>query len=198
MQTCPNCGRGNPDDFKFCGECGSALAVGAAPGRELRKLVTVVFCDITGSTALGEQLDPELVRRVLGRYFEEMRRTLERHGGTVEKFIGDAVMAVFGIPSLHEDDALRAIRAAAEMHERLAQLNEQLENDYEMRLQARIGIASGEVVAGDPGRGDWFVTGDAVNVAERLERSAAPGEIVVAEETYRLARDAAEVEPPAA
>ena len=195
MQTCPNCGRGNPDDFKFCGECGSALAVGAASGRELRKLVTVVFCDITGSTALGEQLDPELVRRVLGRYFEEMRRTLERHGGTVEKFIGDAVMAVFGIPSLHEDDALRAIRAAAEMHERLAQLNEQLENDYEMRLQARIGIASGEVVAGDPGRGDWFVTGDAVNVAERLERSAAPGEIVVAEETYRLARDAVEVEP---
>src|ERR671930_2289275 len=104
-------------------------------------------------------------------------------------------MAVFGIPSLHEDDALRAIRAAAEMHERLAQLNEQLEKDYEMRLQARIGIASGEVVAGDSARGDWFVTGDAVNVAERLERSAAPGEILIAEETYRLARDAVQVEP---
>ncbi len=195
MQTCPNCGRGNPDGFKFCGECGSALAAPTLPARELRKLVTVVFADITGSTALGEQVDPELLRRVLERYFEEMRQILEHHGGTVEKFIGDAIMSVFGIPHLHEDDALRAVRAADEMRERLAELNEQLEIDYGMRLQARMGVASGEVVAGDPGRGDWFVTGDAVNVAERLERSAAPGEVVVAEETCRLTRDAIEVEP---
>src|SRR5437588_476861 len=195
MQTCPNCGRGNPDGFKFCGECGSALAAPTLPARELRKLVTVVFADITGSTALGEQVDPELLRRVLERYFEEMRQILEHHGGTVEKFIGDAIMAVFGIPHLHEDDALRAVRAAAEMRERLAELNEQLETDYGMRLQARMGVASGEVVAGDPSRGDWFVTGDAVNVAERLERSAAPGEILIGEDTGRLARDAVEVEP---
>ena len=195
MLTCPNCGRENPEDFKFCAECGTALGAEAVQARELRKLVTVVFADITGSTALGEQVDPELLRRVLERYFEEMRRILEHHGGTVEKFIGDAIMAVFGIPHLHEDDALRAVRATAEMRDRLAELNEQLAIDYGMRLQARMGVASGEVVAGDPGRGDWFVTGDAVNVAERLERSAAPDEIVVAKETCRLVRDAVEVEP---
>jgi class 3 adenylate cyclase/tetratricopeptide (TPR) repeat protein len=195
MLTCPNCGRENPEDFKFCAECGTALGAEAVQARELRKLVTVVFADITGSTALGEQVDPELLRRVLERYFEEMQRILEHHGGTVEKFIGDAIMAVFGIPHLHEDDALRAVRATAEMRERLAELNEQLAIDYGMRLQARMGVASGEVVAGDPGRGDWFVTGDAVNVAERLERSAAPDEIVVAQETCRLVRDAVEVEP---
>jgi class 3 adenylate cyclase/tetratricopeptide (TPR) repeat protein len=166
-----------------------------APPRELRKIVTVVFSDITGSTALGEQADPESVRRVIGRYFDEMRVALEHHGGTVEKFIGDAVMAVFGIPLLHEDDALRAVRAAAEMRARLAQLNDELELEYGIRLQSRMGIATGEVVAGDSARGDWFVTGDAVNLAERLERSAAPGEIVIAEATYQLARDAVDVEP---
>jgi class 3 adenylate cyclase/tetratricopeptide (TPR) repeat protein len=194
MASCPTCGRANPDGSKFCGECGSALQA-PAPARELRKLVTVVFSDITGSTALGEQLDAESLRRVIGRYFDEMRAALERHGGTVEKFIGDAVMAVFGIPLLHEDDALRALRAAAEMRDRLAGLNRELEVEYGMRLRARVGVATGEVVAGDSARGDWFVTGDAVNVAARLESSAAPGEIVMAEETYQLARDAVDVEP---
>ena len=157
--------------------------------------MTVVFSDLTSSTALGERLDPESLRRAIGRYFDEMRVTLERHGGTVEKFIGDAVMAVFGIPHLHEDDALRAVRAATEMRDRLAELNDELESEYGVRLQARMGVASGEVIAGDPARADWFVTGDAVNVAARLERSAAPGEILVVEETYRLARDAVQVEP---
>jgi class 3 adenylate cyclase/tetratricopeptide (TPR) repeat protein len=194
MQTCPTCGGASPDGFNFCGECGSALTSSAAPAHELRKLVTIVFSDITGSTSLGEQLDPEAMRRVIGRYFDEMRVALEHHGGTVEKFIGDAVMAVFGIPQLHEDDALRAVRAAVDMRDRLAELNEELESEYGMRLQARLGIATGEVVAGDSARGDWFVTGDAVNVAERLERSAAPGEILLEDETHRLARDAVEVE----
>jgi class 3 adenylate cyclase/tetratricopeptide (TPR) repeat protein len=194
MRACPTCGFENPEGFKFCGQCGSALA--AAPSeRELRKLVTVVFSDISGSTALGEKADPESVRRVIGRYFDEMRAALEHHGGTVEKFIGDAVMAVFGIPHLHEDDALRAVRAAAEMRDRLAGLNDELESDYGIRIQTRLGIATGEVVAGGSARGDWFVTGDAVNVAERLERSAAPGEILLAAETYSLARDAVDVEP---
>ena len=195
MQTCVSCGRENADGFKFCGECGSPLTGETGQARELRKLVTVVFADINGSTSLGEQVDPELLRRVLERYFEEMHRILEHHGGTVEKFIGDAIMAVFGIPHLHEDDALRAVRAADEMRGRLDALNEQLEADYGMRLQVRMGVASGEVVAGDPGRGDWFVTGDTVNLAERLERTAAPGEIVISEETCRLARDAVELEP---
>jgi len=195
MQTCPNCGRENADEFKFCGECGSPLAAETGQRLELRKVVTVVFADITGSTSLGEQVDPELMRRVLERYFEEMRGILQHHGGTVEKFIGDAIMAVFGIPHLHEDDALRAVRATVEMRERLAELNEQLESEYGIRLQAKMGVASGEVVAGDPSRGDWFVTGDTVNIAERLERSAAPGEIVISEETCRLARDAVELAP---
>ena len=107
---------------------------------EVRKTVTVVFCDVTGSTSLGETRDPELMRRVLARYFDEMRVPLEHHGGTVEKFIGDAVMAVFGTPVMHEDDALRALRAAADMRERLAVLNEELERSYGVRLEIRIGV----------------------------------------------------------
>ena len=118
MRTCPNCGRENADDVRFCGDCGTALA--ATEDREVRKTVTVLFADVTGSTALGEKLDPEALRRVMGRYFDEMKSVLEGHGGTVEKFIGDAVMAVFGVPTLHEDDALRAVLAASEMRERLA------------------------------------------------------------------------------
>ena len=114
MRTCPACGVESPDGFRFCGSCGAALEPAAAP-REVRKTVTVVFCDVSGSTALGERLDPEAMRRTMGRYFEEIRVIVERHGGTVEKFIGDAAMAVFGIPVAHEDDALRAVRAVAEI-----------------------------------------------------------------------------------
>ena len=106
-------------EFKFCPECGAPLVDGA-PAREQRKTVTVVFCDVTGSTALGESADPEALRALLARYFERMQAIVERHGGTVEKFIGDAVMAVFGVPVVHEDDALRACRAAAEMRDALA------------------------------------------------------------------------------
>src|SRR5436189_624697 len=119
MAACPACGKENAEDARFCSACGSALAAVEAP-REVRKTVTVVFTDVTGSTALGERLDPESLRRVMTRYFDAMRTVLELHGGTVEKFIGDAVMAVFGIPKLHEDDALRAVRAATEMREALA------------------------------------------------------------------------------
>ena len=142
-------------------------------GQEVRKTVTVVFCDVTGSTAMGERLDPESLRRVMSRYFAEMRAALERHGGTVEKFIGDAVMAVFGVPAIHEDDALRAVRAASEMREALEVLNKELERDHGVSLAARIGVNTGEVVAGD--HGDTLVTGDAVNVAARLEQAAEPG-----------------------
>jgi class 3 adenylate cyclase len=163
--------------------------------REARKTVTVVFADVSGSTELGERLDPEALRRVMGRYFKEMRTVLERHGGTVEKFIGDAVMAVFGIPELHEDDALRAVRAAAEMGETLAVLNEELLGERGVTLAVRTGINTGEVVAGDPAGGEFFATGDAVNTAARLEQVAAPGEILLGEETRRLVRDAVELEP---
>ena len=128
--------------------------------REQRKVVTVLFCDLVGSTALGESTDPEALRARMRRYFEDLRAILERHGGAVEKFVGDAVMAVFGIPTAHEDDALRAVRAAWEMREAIA----------EHGLEARIGINTGEVVVG--GEGETLVTGDAVNVAARLEQAA--------------------------
>jgi class 3 adenylate cyclase len=154
-----------------------------------------VFSDVTGSTALGERLDPEALRGVMGRYFDRMAAVIEAHGGTVEKFIGDAVMAVFGIPRLHEDDALRAVRAAIGMREALAALNADLERQHGEGLAARIGVNTGEVVAGDPSAGQRLVTGDAVNVAARLEQAAAPGEILVGEPTFRLVRDAVEVEP---
>jgi class 3 adenylate cyclase/tetratricopeptide (TPR) repeat protein len=157
---------------------------------EVRKTVTALFADVTGSTALGERLDPESLRAVMTRYADEMRAVVERHGGTVEKFIGDAVMAVFGVPTVHEDDALRAIRAAAEMREALATLNVELERDWGARLEVRIGVNTGEVVAGDPASGQSFVTGDTVNVAARLEQAAEPGEILLGEETQRLVRDA--------
>jgi class 3 adenylate cyclase/tetratricopeptide (TPR) repeat protein len=159
---------------------------------DVRKTVTVVFSDVTGSTSLGEERDPESVRRVMARYFEQARATLERHGGTVEKFIGDAVMAVFGIPTLHEDDALRAVRAAAELRDGLAVLNDELEREWGVRIDSRTGVNTGNVVAGD---GETLVTGDAVNVAARLEQVAAPGEVLLGETTFRLVRDAVSAEP---
>jgi class 3 adenylate cyclase/tetratricopeptide (TPR) repeat protein len=189
--TCGNCGRESPDDFAFCPACSAPLP--PPGGQEVRKTVTVVFCDVTGSTAMGERLDPESLRRVMSRYFTEMRAALERHGGTVEKFIGDAVMAVFGVPAIHEDDALRAVRAAAEMREALKALNKELERDHGVSLTARIGVNTGEVVAGD--QPDTLVTGDAVNVAARLEQAAEPGTVLIGEETLRLVRDAVIAEP---
>jgi class 3 adenylate cyclase/tetratricopeptide (TPR) repeat protein len=149
---------------------------------EYRKVVTVLFCDVAGSTSLGESVDPEVLRAVMSRYFEEMKAIVERHGGTVEKFIGDAVMAVFGVPQVHEDDALRAVRAAVEMCDALPGLG----------IDARIGLNTGEVVVGTEER---LATGDAVNVAARLEQAAAPGEILLGPETARLVRDAVETEP---
>ena len=160
-----------------------------------RKTVTVLFCDLTGSTALGERLDPETLREVIGRYFDEMRAVIERHGGTVEKFIGDAVMAVFGVPRVHEDDALRAVRAAADMQAALAEANVGFERDFGTRIEARIGVHTGEVIAGDPTTEESFVSGDAVNVAARLEQAADPGEVLFGESTYRLVRAAVIAEP---
>ena len=142
----------------------------------------MLFCDVTGSTQLGEESDPEALRALLARYFERMKAIVESHGGTVEKFIGDAVMAVFGVPRVHEDDALRACRAAIEMRDALP----------EVRVQARIGLTTGEVVTGTEER---LATGDAVNVAARLEQAAQPGEILIGEPTLTLVRDAVEAEP---
>ena len=160
---------------------------------EIRKTVTVLFADVTGSTALGERLDPESMRGVMSRYFDEMRSAIEGHGGTVEKFIGDAVMAVFGVPTVHEDDALRAVRAASQMRDLLDALNTELERGWGARLQIRTGVNTGEVIAGDPSSGQSFVTGDTVNVAARLEQAAEPGDILIGAVTRELVRDAVQV-----
>ena len=186
MPICAACGQENPEGFRFCGACAAPLAETSAP-REQRKRVTVLFCDVAGSTALGEQLDPEALRRVMRRYFDEIAAVVERHGGTVEKFIGDAVMAVFGIPQVREDDALRAVRAAAEIRERLPAVGA----DLGVELSFRTGVNTGDVVVGS---GQTLATGDAVNVAARLEQAAPPGEILLGAETRRLVRDAVEVE----
>jgi class 3 adenylate cyclase/predicted ATPase len=156
----------------------------------VRKTVTVLFCDVVTSTEQGERFDPESWRRVMSRFFDEMQAVIQRHGGTVEKFIGDEVMAVFGVPVVHEDDAMRAVRAAAEMRDRLGELNEELHTTWGIELQARIGVNTGEVVAGDPATGSTFVTGDPVNLCKRLEQAAGPGEILIGKATYPLVKDA--------
>jgi class 3 adenylate cyclase len=186
MAICARCGAENPEGFRFCGQCTAPLA-DQDSRRSSRKVVTALFCDVTGSTTLGEQLDPEVFRGVLNRYFGEIRATIERHGGTVEKFIGDAVMAVFGIPRVREDDALRAVRAAAEIRERLPQVAEEVG----VALRFRTGVNTGPVLIGE---GENLAVGDAVNLAARLEQAAEPGEIVLGEETIRLVRAAVTVE----
>jgi class 3 adenylate cyclase/tetratricopeptide (TPR) repeat protein len=157
--------------------------------------VTVVFCDIEGSTQLTERLEPESARDVMARFFRRMRAALERHGGTVEKYIGDAVMAVFGAPVLHEDDAFRAVRAAQAMREEIEALNVDLEVRFGVRLRARIGVNTGEVIVGDPAAGQALVVGDAVNVAARLEQVAPGGEILLGPATFALVRDDVSAEP---
>jgi class 3 adenylate cyclase/tetratricopeptide (TPR) repeat protein len=179
MITCATCGHENPDEQKFCGECGSSLS-GSAEAR--RRTVTALFCDLVGSTTLGEHHDPEVLRPLLDGYFTEMRSAVERHGGRVQKFIGDAVVAVFGLPVAHEDDALRAVRASVEMLERLQTLNEA----STIPLAARIGITTGEVLV--PGDGKPII-GDAMNTASRLQSGAPPGAVLIGEPTWRLVRD---------
>jgi class 3 adenylate cyclase/tetratricopeptide (TPR) repeat protein len=191
-RVCPSCGTENPAEARFCFSCGASLEPAAAPTAESRKTVTVLFCDLVGSTAMGEQLDPETLRALLGRSFDRVQAIVDGHGGVVEKFIGDAVMAVFGIPRVHEDDALRAVRAAAEIREALATEGERASGPA---LAWRTGIATGEVVAGDASAGQRLVTGDAVNLAARLQQTAQPGEILITADTHRLVRDAVEVEP---
>jgi class 3 adenylate cyclase/tetratricopeptide (TPR) repeat protein len=190
--TCASCHTENPDGARFCHACGSGLAT--VPVVETRKLVTVIFCDLAGSTELGGSIDAESLRKVMTRYYDEMRAAVERHGGTVEKFIGDAVVAVFGIPNLHEDDAVRAVRAATDMRDVLGPLNDELEAMWGVQLGARIGVNSGEVVATDVSGGQSFMVGGPVNLAARLEQAAGVGEILLGEATFDLVRDAVSTE----
>src|SRR6516164_1114204 len=194
VQRCPGCGEENPDRFRLCGYCGSVLVV-MPPPQEVRKTVTIVFCDLKDSTALGDRLDSEALREVLALYFSAMKPVLEGHGGTVEKYIGDAIMAVFGLPRMHEDDAQRAVRAAARMREALADLNVTLRAEFGVTLTNRTGVNTGEVVTGDTGASQRLATGDTVNVAARLEQAAPAGEVLIGESTFALVKDAVSVEP---
>ena len=185
--------RENERGARYCRSCGAAFA--AAPAaEEARKVVTVVFSDLADSTAIGHALDPESLRQLMGRYYDEMRAVLERHGAQVEKFIGDAVMAVFGVPVAHEDDALRAVRSAVEMRAVLEDLNGEFLRQWGVTMSARTGVHTGEVVAGGRTGERSFLVGDAVNVAARLEQAAGPGEILVSRETHRLVFRAAVTE----
>ena len=196
MLICSRCGEDNPARARFCLGCGAPLAASGG-GREVRKTVTVVFSDLVGSTPLGERLDPESLREVITRYYECAAEVLTRNGGTVAKFIGDAVMAVYGIPRLHEDDALHAVRGASELGSALEELNAELEAAWSVRLALRTGVNTGEVVVSDAVHGQDVVVGDAVNVAARLEQAAGPGEVLIGERTWQLVRDAVTVEPVA-
>jgi class 3 adenylate cyclase len=166
VSPCPQCGGDNSGSARFCQHCGSRLE---APTAEQRKVVTVVFCDVTGSTALGERLDPEVLRRLMGRFYDRAREVVRRHEGSIEKFIGDAVVAVFGVPVSREDDALRAVRVAAEIQDAVRDLAVTVREEYGVELAVRTGVNTGEVVVGEARAGGSFATGDAVNTAARLE-----------------------------
>ena len=181
MITCPQCSQENPAGARFCNTCAAPLTHDPAAGREVRKTVTVVFCDVVGSTELGERFDPEVLRGVMARFYAAVREPVERHGGTVEKVIGDALVAVFGIPAVHEDDALRAVRAALEMRDAVLAMGE---------VQTRIGVNTGDVLARDPTQSESLVVGDAVNVAARLEQAAQAGEVLVGDDTWALVKHA--------
>ena len=184
MKTCPSCGRENAEDARFCSACGTALDVASL--REERKVVTCLFCDLVGFTARAESMDPEDVRRLLQPYHARVRAELERFGGTVEKFIGDAVMAVFGAPVAHEDDPERAVRAALAIRDSLAEEGE---------LEVRIGITTGEALialGARPDAGEGMASGDVVNTAARIQTAADPGRILADETTYHATERAIE------
>ena len=187
MITCPSCGQENPDGFRLCGMCGASLAPEPVAGREERKVVTVLFCDLVGFTAKAERLDPEDVRAILAPYHERVRSELERHGGTVEKFIGDAVMALFGAPTAHEDDPERAVRAALAIREFA----------LEEELELRVGITTGEALVSlgaSAAEGEGMASGDVVNTAARLQSAAPVNGVLVDETTYRATRHAIDFE----
>jgi class 3 adenylate cyclase/tetratricopeptide (TPR) repeat protein len=196
VTICPNCGEENAERARFCQACATPLHPGETS--ETRKTITVVFADLVGSTELGSRLDTETFTRMMKRYFQEMRLVLERHGGTVAKFIGDAIVAVFGIPLLHEDDALRAVKAAVDMRSALDVLNDEFQSRWGIALQTRTGINTGEVLTGVwetdadmDGRGNvpgHIAVGDAMNLGARVEQAASPGQILLGEATYRLVR----------
>jgi class 3 adenylate cyclase len=185
MPVCQRCGEDNPARFRFCGVCGTALAASTAARREERKRVSVLFCDLVGFTSRAERLDIEDVRGLLAPYYARLRADLERFGGTVEKFIGDAVMALFGAPVAHEDDPERAVRAALSIREAISEFNQA---DPSLDLHVRVGVTTGEalvVVDARPVEGEGMASGDVVNTAARLQAAAPVDGILVDEATFR-------------
>jgi class 3 adenylate cyclase/tetratricopeptide (TPR) repeat protein len=194
MLACPNCGHENAEDARFCNSCGTALTPAQAARNE-RKFATALFADLVGSTALTEREDPELVQSVVGRAFDRLSEEITRYEGLLEKFMGDAVLAVFGVPRAHEDDAERAVRAAHEMQAILSELNRGFAAEGKPTLQMRIGLEAGEVLVDlerAAGRRDRMLTGDAVNIAARLQTSAQPGHILVGPTVYASTKDVIE------
>src|SRR2546425_5794608 len=188
MLVCPACGQENPPGARFCNACGAPLPARAHALPEERKVVTVLFADLVGFTARAEKLDPEDVRAILTPYFARVRSEIEAFGGTVEKFIGDAVMAVFGAPVAHGDDPERAVRAALAMCAAVEELNR---SDPELELRVRIAVNTGEALvslAASLAQGEGVVAGDVVNTASRLQEAAPVNGILVGEETYRATR----------
>jgi class 3 adenylate cyclase/tetratricopeptide (TPR) repeat protein len=189
VSVCPSCGHGNQPGAKFCSECGAALVAAGPPAREERKVVTVLFADLVGFTARAEEMDPEDVRAVLAPFYARLRAELERFGGTVEKFIGDAVMALFGAPAAHEDDPERAVRAALAIRDWVA---------GEGQVQVRVGVHTGEalvVVGARPGQGEGMAAGDVVNTAARLQAAAPVNGVLAGERTFRATRAVIEYRP---
>jgi class 3 adenylate cyclase/tetratricopeptide (TPR) repeat protein len=197
MRVCQACGTENPEGSLQCAACGVALGPDIVGG-EVRRFATVVQSDLKGSTALGEQLDAESLREVLTRYFDEMRFVYESSGGTIEKIIGDAIIAVFGVPTPRSDDAVRAVEAAAESLSVLADLNDEFENTWGVRLVVRTGVSTGDVVVGEALAGQHVLTGDTMRVSSAMEQNAPPLEILISEATYALVQDRieSEVMPP--
>jgi class 3 adenylate cyclase/tetratricopeptide (TPR) repeat protein len=193
MAVCASCGQENPPIAKFCLACGSPLAEAEAPSEE-RRLITAVFTDVVGSTATAESMDPEDVHNRLQPYFELVRRELQRYGGTLEKYIGDAVVAMFGAPVVHEDDPERAVRAALAIRDRLHDLNE---SDDWLDLSIRIGVNTGEallVMGSNPSLEYGMAAGDAINTAARIQSAAPVNGVMVGELTYQATRDVIEYE----
>jgi class 3 adenylate cyclase/tetratricopeptide (TPR) repeat protein len=196
MRPCTSCGGENPENAKFCLHCGAPLDEAAPPTRKERKYATALFADLVGSTTLAEQQDPEIVQSVVGRTFDRLSQEIERYGGHLEKFMGDAVLAVFGIPRAHEDDPERAVRAALEMLAVLSELNRGFATEGKPTLEMRIGVEAGEVLVDlerTTGARDRMLTGDAVNTAARLQTAAEPGHVVVGPSVYASVKDVIEL-----
>src|SRR2546430_2562230 len=183
MVTCPNCGQENPEGFRLCGMCGSPLVAETTAPREERKVVTVLFADLVGFTTRSEQLDPEDVRGLLAPFHARLREELERFGGTVEKFIGDAVMALFGAPTAHEDDPERAVRAA------LAILDWVREQEDQLQLRLAVNTGGALITLGArTAEGEGMAAGDVINTTARLQSAAPVNGILVGQTTYRATK----------